>query len=820
MIKYTDELIIALQEAGRLAAKAGARNIESQHLLYGLAISGGTAGSILGENELTGNMIRMDVLRFQEESPVYTEREESFRADVRALDRNGGEPSPLVQKILDNAKALCTECQENEVGTEHVLIALLREHPDEVFRILVHHRVDVKKIYYQANFVTGRRDQSVLREEYMRLRAKGVSKGKNKKETGMLEQFCQDLVKQAKAQKLDPVLMREQEMENVMEVLCRRTKNNPCIVGEPGVGKTAIVEGLAQRIAEGKAPESLRTKRLMSLDMTGLVAGTKYRGDFEQRIKDLIGEAVQAGDVILFIDELHTVIGAGGSEGALDASNILKPSLSRGELQIIGATTLGEYRKRVEKDAALERRFQKIVLEEPTVAQTLQILKGLKPQYQEFHQLKITDDALEAAARLSDRYIQDRFLPDKAIDLLDEAAAHKRIQGEGDHTDVQEQDRYEMDIIKALEEGNMEMASSLLAKKKEWKERNRTIEITPLDVCDIEEMVHRVTKIPVSRLQKDDIQSLKDLESTLHERIIGQENAVSSVARAIRRGRVGLKDPNRPIGSFLFLGPTGVGKTELSKALAEVVFGSEKDMIRVDMSEYMEKQSVAKMIGAAPGYVGYEEGGQLSEKVRNHPYSLILFDEIEKAHPDVFHILLQIMEDGRLTDSQGRTVSFKNTILIMTSNVGAQRIVAPKNFGFIKDQDVEHDYQVMKDHVMEEVKNTFRPEFINRIDEIMVFHMLEKEEIAQIAGLLLKEFADRCQEQMAVRLSWQEEVVAKITETGFDKDFGARPLRRKIQNEIEDLLAEKIVEGQVQMGDSVEVWIEGEGAEIQIRKTS
>lgn len=646
----------------------------------------------------------------------------------------------------------------------------------------------------------------------------------------MLDQYSRDLVAYARDGKLDPVFNREEEIESVIQIMSRRTKNNPCLVGEPGVGKTAIAEGLAIRIAEKRVPESMADKRILSLDLSGMVAGSKYRGEFEERIKRSVKEAVASGDVILFIDELHTVIGAGGAEGALDASNILKPSLSRGELQVIGATTLEEYRKRIERDAALERRFQKVVIKEPTVLQTVGMLKGLRSRYESFHGIEISDEALEAAAKLSDRYINDRFLPDKAIDLIDEASAKLRLSRiiKRDELFGKLEERVaelSAEKEKALVKGDMDVVFAILAEElsareqleneqKRWQKKRRSKETT-LSEQHIAELVAKWTKIPVSRLEKDETKRLKKLEQILHERVVGQDEAVSAVARAVRRGRVGLKDPKRPIGSFLFLGPTGVGKTELSKALAEAVFGSEKDIIRVDMSEYMEKQSVSKMVGSPPGYVGYEEGGQLSEKVRRKPYSVLLFDEIEKAHPDVFNMLLQILEDGQLTDAHGRTVDFKNTIIILTSNAGANRIISPKTLGFLQQADKEQEHKRMKEGVMEEVKRVFKPEFINRIDEMIVFHALTKDDIFRIARNMLDSFKERVQTQMELSIHYSRNVVQYVADKGFDKDYGARPLRRTIQNQIEDALAEEVVAGRISIGDSVKIGVKDRKVFVQ-----
>ena len=642
-------------------------------------------------------------------------------------------------------------------------------------------------------------------------------KKKNNEGTPTLDQYSRDLTQLATEGTLDPVVGREEEIQRVIQILSRRTKNNPCLIGEPGVGKTAIVEGIAERIVSGLVPDSVQGKRVVSLDLSGIVAGSKYRGEFEERIKKVIQEVTKAGNVLLFIDELHTIIGAGGAEGAIDASNILKPALARGEIQIMGATTITEYRKYVEKDAALERRFQPVTVEEPGEEQTVAILKGLRGKYEAHHHVKITDEAVEAAVRLSARYINDRFLPDKAIDLMDEAAARVRF-GVSNHTEKLAELRNqitekELQLEDALSNSDIALAKQCKEEKealeaeleKQTKKAQREIRRKNLSVTedDVADVVSGWTKIPVKKLAEGEAARLKKLEATLHKRVVGQEEAVTAVAKAVRRGRVGLKDPRRPIGSFLFLGPTGVGKTEISKALAEAVFGNEQAMIRVDMSEYMEKHSVSKMIGSPPGYVGHEDGGQLSEKVRRNPYSVILFDEIEKAHPDVFNILLQVLDDGHITDSQGRKVDFKNTIIIMTSNAGAQSIVEPKKLGFASSDDEKQNYERMKNSVMEEVRRIFKPEFLNRIDETIVFRSLNKNDMKQIVTLMLKDLTDRCKSQMDITLHVRDSVKNYIVEKAYEPKYGARPLRRKIQNEIEDQLAEEILDGKVKKGDEV-----------------
>jgi len=637
--------------------------------------------------------------------------------------------------------------------------------------------------------------------------------------TPALDQYSRDLTQMAAEGKLDPVVGREKEISRLIQILSRRTKNNPCLVGEPGVGKTAIAEGLAQRILAGSVPETIKDKRLVVLDLSGMVAGSKYRGEFEERIRKVVDEVRENQGILLFIDELHTIIGAGGAEGALDASNILKPSLSRGELQLIGATTLEEYRKYIEKDAALERRFQPVTVEEPSEEEAYEILKGLRPYYERHHKVEISDEALEAAVKMSVRYINDRFLPDKAIDLIDEAASKVQLSGYQASSEIEDLSREIQEILqekeRAIKTGYLSLAKECQEKQKEAEARLEQLQVKEekknqrksgkVDEKAVASIVSDWTKIPVQRLTEGETRRLAQLEKELHKRVIGQEEAVRAVSQAVKRGRVGLKDPNRPIGSFLFLGPTGVGKTELSKALAQAVFGSEQAMIRVDMSEYMEKHSVSKLIGSPPGYVGYDEGGQLSEKVRRNPYSVILFDEIEKAHPDVFNILLQVLDDGHITDAHGRKVDFKQTIIIMTSNAGAQAIVEPKQLGFISQKDEKKDYEKMKSGVMEEVRRLFKPEFLNRIDEIMVFHTLNKEEIRKIVLLLLKSLEKRCEEQMDIHLNVTNSAVDYIAEAGFDAKYGARPLRRAIQSKIEDRLANELLEGKIRRGDIVQV---------------
>lgn len=804
----------AISRAGEVALKLGTTAIGTEHLLYGLAAVNGTASRIMRENEVK----KADILAaLKEMSPGGT---------IEKVNRADCSITPKMENTVVSAEQIARKNGDGEVGTEHLLLAVLKVKDTSAMAILDSLRVNVQKMYVDAILTIGA-DLNAAKTEYANSRN---TNKKTKSETPILDQYSRNLVEYAKEGRLDPVHERDSEIESVIEILSRRTKNNPCMVGEPGVGKTAIAEGLAIRIAEKTVPENMANKKILSLDLSGMVAGSKYRGEFEERIKRAIREAMVSGDVILFIDELHTVIGAGGAEGAIDASNILKPFLSRGEIQIIGATTREEYRKRIEKDAALERRFQPVAIEEPSVVQTVSMLKGLRDRYETYHGITISDEAIEAAAKLSDRYVNDRFLPDKAIDLMDEASAKLRLTQvikKETHLGKLEDRVSELGQEKenALIKGNMDLVFSILEEeksakeelkkeRKKWQNKQKKNEQV-LTEAHIAEVVAKWTKIPVSRLEKDETKRLKKLESILHERVVGQEEAVDAVARAVRRGRVGLKDPKRPIGSFLFLGPTGVGKTELSKALAEAVFGSEKDMIRVDMSEYMEKQSVSKMVGSPPGYVGYEEGGQLSEKVRRKPYSVLLFDEIEKAHPDVFNMLLQVLEDGHLTDSQGRKVDFKNTIIIMTSNAGANRIISPKTIGFLQKEDAEQEHKRMKEGVMEEVKHVFKPEFINRMGEMIVFHTLAKEHVYEIAKIMLNGFKKRAKAQMDLTVQYGRNVIQYVSDKGFDKDYGARPLRRTIQNEIEDTLAEEVVAGRISIGDSVRVSVKGENVFVQ-----
>ena len=801
--RYTKQAENVLALAKEAASSCGHSYIGTEHLLVGLVEEKeGTAGRVLEEFGIQADkaMALIDKLIAP---PGNT-----------AVSQKPGF-SPRTRRVLEGAYAEAESMRFEEVGTEHILLAMLKETDCVGTRLLYTMGANIQKLYAAVLTAMGM-DSDAIAEEFQAVKA---SKGRNSSVTPTLDQYSRDLTAMAEEGKLDPVVGRDKEIARLIQILSRRTKNNPCLTGEPGVGKTAIVEGLAQRIVTGMVPDTVKDKRVVVLDLSGMVAGSKYRGEFEERIRNVIDEVSEQQGILLFIDEIHTIIGAGGAEGALDASNILKPSLSRGEIQLIGATTLEEYRKYIEKDAALERRFQPIIVEEPTEEEAVEILKGLRPYYEKHHGVEILDEALEAAVKMSVRYINDRFLPDKAIDIIDEAASKVQLAGYRPFPKAEALEREIHDILKQKEQAvinaDLEGAKAAQAKQNEAEaelekirrkaeRKNRKNPFT-VDEEAVAGIVSDWTKIPVQRLTEGESRRLANLEKVLKKRVIGQDEAVSAVARAVKRGRVGLKDPARPIGSFLFLGPTGVGKTELSKALAEAVFGSEQAMIRVDMSEYMEKHSVSKMIGSPPGYVGYEEGGQLSEKVRRNPYSVILFDEIEKAHPDVFNILLQVLDDGHITDAHGRKVDFKQTIIIMTSNAGAQAIVEPKQLGFISQKDEKKDYEKMKSGVMEEVRRLFKPEFLNRIDEIMVFHTLNKEEIRKIVLLLLKSLEKRCEEQMDIHLNVTNSAVDYIAEAGFDAKYGARPLRRAIQSKIEDRLANELLEGKIKRGDIVQV---------------
>ena len=805
---YTNSANKAIREAKKIAKDMKQDYVGSEHLLAGL---------LKDEMSVANTVLTKNGVNY---SKVISIMEKLIGDDTIIATKQTAGFSNAYLDIMDKSDNVAEGYGSDDVGTEHILIAILRTEDSIAYRLMVTLGVSIQKLYMDILATLGI-EGTAAKAEVANLKKKG---NKSKSNTPTLDQFSRDLSAAARGLELDPVIGRKEEIERVIQILSRRMKNNPCLVGEAGVGKTAIVEGLANLIAKGEVPEILADKRLLSLDLSGMVAGSKYRGEFEERIKKVLAEVRLAGNVILFIDELHTLVGAGGAEGAIDASNILKPALSRGEVQVIGATTRTEYRKYIEKDAALERRLQPVNVEEPSLEETIEILKGLRHCYENHHKLTISDGAIENAVKLSVRYINDRYLPDKAIDIIDEAAAKKRLSV----YNVSEDILNEEEVIKGLEdklevaivEGNMEEAS--LAKEaialekdkvdkirvKIQKKRNNSNLV--VDENDVANVVSKWTKIPVNRIEEKESRRLSKLSDTLHKRVIGQNEAVEAVSKAIKRGR--------PIGSFLFLGPTGVGKTELSKALSEAVFGDENAIIRVDMSEYMEKHSVSKMIGSPPGYVGFEEGGQLSEKVRNNPYSVILFDEIEKANEDVFNILLQVLDDGRITDSQGRYVDFKNTIIIMTSNAGAQRIIEPKKLGFASKEDTEADHKNMKDGVMEEVKRLFKPEFINRIDEIIVFHMLTEEEVKSIANLLLRELSIRVKKQMDITLKYGEAVKKYIFTKGYDKKYGARPLKRAIQTSIEDTLAEDILDGKIKKGDIARIKIKKDEVVIEADK--
>ena len=804
--KFTKQAQTALTLAKAAAIDFELGYIGTEHLLLGLlSETEGAAGRVLEEFQVDGKKLVELIDKLVTPAEV---------GNVTEIEKKPAY-SPRTEKVLESAVAEAQNSGCEKAGTEHLLLAMLRETDCVGTRLLYTMGVNIQKLYAAVLGAMGYDNESI-QEEFQAAKAMQNPGGSL---TPALDQYSRDLTQMAAEGKLDPVVGREKEISRLIQILSRRTKNNPCLVGEPGVGKTAIAEGLAQRILAGSVPETIKDKRLVVLDLSGMVAGSKYRGEFEERIRKVVDEVRENQGILLFIDELHTIIGAGGAEGALDASNILKPSLSRGELQIIGATTLEEYRKYIEKDAALERRFQPVTVEEPSEEEAYEILKGLRPYYERHHKVEISDEALEAAVKMSVRYINDRFLPDKAIDLIDEAASKVQLSGYQASSEIEDLSREIQEILqekeRAIKTGYLSLAKECQEEQKEAEARLEQLQVKEekknqrksgkVDEKAVASIVSDWTKIPVQRLTEGETRRLAQLEKELHKRVIGQEEAVHAVSQAVKRGRVGLKDPNRPIGSFLFLGPTGVGKTELSKALAQAVFGSEQAMIRVDMSEYMEKHSVSKLIGSPPGYVGYDEGGQLSEKVRRNPYSVILFDEIEKAHPDVFNILLQVLDDGHITDAHGRKVDFKQTIIIMTSNAGAQAIVEPKQLGFISQKDEKKDYEKMKSGVMEEVRRLFKPEFLNRIDEIMVFHTLNKEEIRKIVLLLLKSLENRCEEQMDIHLNVTNSAVDYIAEAGFDAKYGARPLRRAIQSKIEDRLANELLEGKIRRGDIVQV---------------
>lgn len=794
---YTKQAEEVLRVARKLAKQMGHPYIGTEHLLAALRqVYTGVAGQVLAANGIEED----EILKVVKElvSPV-----------GESETKSKPEESPRLSYLLDNSVGQAMKFHSKEIGTEHMLLAILMDSECVASKILTTLNVNLQKIAGDIMEATGA-DPELLKE---------MQDGNGTAE--ILEQYSTDLTRQAEEGKLDPVVGREEEIQRMMQILSRRTKNNPCLIGEPGVGKTAIVEGLAQQIADGTVPENMRKKRIVTLDLAGMVAGSKYRGEFEDRMKKMIREVKASGNIILFLDEVHTIIGAGGAEGAIDASNMLKPSLARGELQLIGATTITEYRKYIEKDAALERRFQPITVEEPSEAQCFDIMDGLKGKYEAHHGVKITEEAIHAAVELSKRYVTDRYLPDKAIDIMDEACSKVSLAGFKAPEHLKELEAKIRELLSEKEEaikaGDFEEASRLNheqeeterkfdSARKRFQNQNRKKHLQ-VEEEHIAEVISAWTKIPVQKLAQSETERLKHLEATLHKRVIGQDEAVTAVAKAVKRGRVGLKDPNRPIGSFLFLGPTGVGKTELSKALAEALFGKEEAMIRVDMSEYMEKHSVSKMVGSPPGYVGHEEGGQLSEKVRRNPYSVILFDEIEKAHPDVFNILLQVLDDGHVTDSQGRKVDFKNTVIIMTSNAGAKSIIEPKKLGFTFNEDEASDYKRMKSNVMNEVKQIFKPEFLNRIDETIVFHALTKEHMKKIVTLMCKELSERVKKQLDIKLIIRSSVKDLIVEKGTDTKYGARPLRRAMQNILEDKMADAILNGEIRRGTEVEAGV-------------
>lgn len=811
---FTSQARNALIQAGRTARQCQHNYIGTEHILVGLLKANrGTAGMVLSEFGVQSDRLMTLIDRLI--APA---------SSVAVVMQPGY--TPRAERILEDAKGEAEHFGSDTIGTEHILITMLKETDCVATRLLFTMGVNIQKLYVAILVAMGE-EQNISKEDFKNKSSENIGNS-----TPTLDQYSRDLTEMARQGKLDPVVGREQEIDRIIQILSRRTKNNPCLIGEPGVGKTAIAEGLAQRIIWGLVPDGMKEKRVVVLDLSGMVAGSKYRGEFEERIKKVVKEVMDNRNILLFIDELHTIIGAGGAEGALDASNILKPSLSRGEIQLIGATTIDEYRKHIEKDAALERRFQPVTVEEPSSDQALDILKGLRPYYEKHHGVVITDEALDAAVKMSVRYINDRFLPDKAIDLIDEASSKVQLGGYKVPEDILESEKILKSILQdkegAIKAGDFERArecqdrqeqvsQALDTAKQKYDRRckNKKLKVTDEHIAQV---VSGWTKIPVQKIEEGESKRLARLEQTLHKRVVGQEQAVNAVSKAIKRGRIGLKDPKRPIGSFLFLGPTGVGKTELSKALAEAVFGTEHAMIRVDMSEYMEKHSVSKLIGSPPGYVGYEEGGQLSEKVRRNPYSVILLDEIEKAHPDVFNILLQVLDDGHITDSQGRKVDFRQTCIIMTSNAGAQSIIEPKRLGFGAQDDEKRDYEHMKEQVMDEVRRMFKPEFLNRIDDIIVFHALNKEDMKKIINILLKDLRERCKEQMNMELRVSEKVKEYLIDSSFDNKYGARPLKRAIQSKIEDTLAEEILLGHVKKGEIVSVGMSKN--EITIKSTA
>ncbi len=790
------ERALAMSKEAAKELKAGA--VGTEHILLGLIkCEEGLAYEVLNENGITAGDVYELIRKF-------------LVSNYNVMEFSGSDYTPMSGRLLRTAFEKADLYKSEEVGTEHILLSLISFQNSSACRILVTLGVSLEQLHVEIVSLIQNRQQN---------KKDGRKEQKGKSNTPTLDSYSRDLTKMASEGALDPVIGRENEISRLIQILSRRTKNNPCLIGEPGVGKTAVIEGLARRIVEHNVPDIMKDKRLVSLDLSGMVAGSKYRGEFEERIKNVIAEVMRDKDVILFIDEIHTIIGAGGAEGALDAANIIKPSLARGEIQLIGATTISEYRKHIEKDAALERRFQPITVEEPTEEECIEIMHGLRKTYEDHHRVRITDEALEASVKLSKRYISDRFLPDKAIDLIDEAASKKRLSTYVRPKEIGrlESEIRELETLKeeAVFDQEFEIAGELKRKQEKLRERIRKVEekwekeqnesrpvVSEEEIADV---VSAWTKIPVKSIRETEANRLRNMEATLHKRVVGQNEAVTAVSKALRRGRVGLKDPKRPIGSFLFLGPTGVGKTELCKALSEAMFGTENAMIRVDMSEYMEKHSVSKIIGSPPGYVGFEEGGQLSEKVRRNPYSVLLFDEIEKAHPDVFNILLQVLDDGQITDSQGRRIDFKNTVIIMTSNCGAENIITPKTLGFGAKRSEEADYNTMKDRVMEAVKRTFKPEFLNRIDEIIVFHPLNRDDMHSIVNIMLKDIVRLAKNQMDLNLRFTATAKELLIEKGYDPKFGARPLRRAIQNLVEDELAGRILDGSFSRGDSITV---------------
>ena len=811
--KYTKKAFDVLQRAKEAAAKLGNEYIGTEHILLGLTlVQQSVAAKALEGQNVTYHQVMERICEMQGKKQKF----------YLPLDM-----TPRAKRVVERSKQEAVRLGANYVGTEHILLALLREPDTLAITLLEDLGVDIQTLYEDIMLLLGESEAQPAGVQGMHERPK-----EEISETETLDKFSRDMTALAKQGKFDPIVGREQEIERIIRILSRRTKNNPCLMGDPGVGKTAIVEGLAQKISDGNVPDTLRHKRILSLDLSAMVAGSKYRGEFEERMKKALEDVKAAGNIILFIDEIHTVIGAGAAEGAIDASNILKPALARGEIQLIGATTLEEYRKHIEKDAAFERRFQPVRVEEPTEAVAVQMLTALKDPYEMHHRVRISDEAIAAAVRLSARYVTERFLPDKAIDLIDEAASCLRLSAYTAPTSIKELEARIAELeqeketaikteefeqaaeIKKLQDG---LRTSLKAAKRAWESTHDSGEIV-VTADNVAEIVSRWTGIPVQSMQEEESQRLLHLEEVLHKRVIGQEEAVKALAKAVRRGRVGLKDPNRPIGSFLFLGPTGVGKTELSKALAEALFGDENAMVRIDMSEYMEKHSVSRMVGSPPGYVGYEEGGQMSEKVRRNPYSVVLFDEIEKASPEVFNILLQVLDDGHITDGQGRTVDFKNTVIIMTSNAGARSIAAPKRLGFTSVETPEQSYEMMKKGVMDEIKTIFKPEFLNRIDDIIVFHPLEQEEITRIVRLLTDVMAKRVKENMNITVSFTKKAIEKIAEEGYDKAYGARPLRRAIQSKIEDAFAEEYLLGNIKAGDKVSVGLKTNGFSFRVVK--